>query len=252
MEILFLGTGTSHGIPVIGCSCATCVSTDLKNNRLRPSILVTIEKTNILIDTSSDFRQQCLRYRIHHLDAILFTHHHADHIFGLDDTRVFNKIQNKKMSCYGSPDTIGKLRHIFSYIFEYPEIPGGIPMIEFIAVNSSFELFGNSILPIEIMHGSQPIFAYRIGNFVYATDCSLIPESSWSKFSGAEVVVLDCLRFRSHPTHFNFDQAVETAKRLNVKQVYFTHMSHDIEHGSASKLLPERMALAYDGLKITL
>jgi phosphoribosyl 1,2-cyclic phosphate phosphodiesterase len=252
MEILFLGTGTSHGVPVIGCTCATCLSTDPRNKRLRTSVLITIQNKNILIDTSTDFRQQCLRYAINHVDAILFTHHHADHIFGLDDTRAFNKIQKKKMLCYAGQETLSRIRHVYSYIFEYPEIPGGIPMIEFIPVDKTFELFGVSITPIEIMHGTLPIFAYRIGNFVYATDCSSIPDTSRDAFYNAEVVVLDCLRLRSHPTHFNLDQAVENANRLKAKQTYFTHMAHDIEHDAVSKILPDHIALAYDGLRITL
>jgi phosphoribosyl 1,2-cyclic phosphate phosphodiesterase len=252
MEILFLGTGTSHGVPVIGCTCSTCLSTNPKNKRLRTSVLITIENKNILIDTSTDFRQQCLRYNINRLDAILFTHHHADHIFGLDDTRAFNKIQKKKMLCYAGQETLSRIRHTYSYIFEYPEIPGGIPMIEFTPVDRPFELFGVSITPIEIMHGTLPIFAYRIGNFIYATDCSSIPEASRDKFSNAEVIVLDCLRFKAHPTHFNLDQALENAKRLEAKQTYFTHMAHDIEHEAVSHLLPGTVALAYDGLKIAL
>jgi phosphoribosyl 1,2-cyclic phosphate phosphodiesterase len=252
MEILFLGTGTSHGVPLIGCSCATCLSTNPRNKRLRTSVLVTVQGKKILIDTSTDFRQQCLRYHIDQIDGILFTHHHADHIFGLDDTRVFNKIQKKRMMCYGSPATIAKLRHVYSYVFEYPDIPGGIPMIEFIAVNDRFDLFGIPIVPIEIMHGSLPVFAYRIGDFIYATDCNSIPEQSRAKFAGADVIVLDCLGFDAHPTHFSLDQAIEMAIRLKAKQTYFTHMAHRIEHEAVSKMLPSNIALAYDGLQIDL
>lgn len=253
MDILFLGTGTSHGIPVIGCQCTTCSSTNEKNKRLRSSVLVSIAEKHILIDTSIDFRQQALRYRIDRVDAILFTHHHVDHIFGLDDTRVFNKLNKKKIPCYGAKPTIKQLKHIYSYIFDYPDIPGGIPMLEFVKLDSEpFVVEEITITPIEIMHGTMPINAYRIGNAVYATDCSFIPEHSMEKFSNADVLILDCLRIRKHPTHFNLEQALEVTKKINAKRTYFTHMSHEIEHETISKSLPHNVALAYDGLKITL
>lgn len=253
MEILFLGTGTSHGIPVIGCACSTCTSTNEKNKRLRSSVLISVANKNILIDTSIDFRQQALRYRIDRVDAVLFTHHHVDHIFGLDDTRVFNKMHKKKIPCYGAKPTIKQLKHVYSYIFEYPDIPGGIPMLEFVKLDSEpFDVEGIPVTPIEIMHGKMPINAYRIGNAVYATDCSHIPKHSMDKFSDADVLILDCLRIRKHPTHYNLEQALETAKKINAKQTYFTHMSHEIEHEAVTKDLPENVALAYDGLKITL
>lgn len=253
MEILFLGTGTSHGIPVIGCGCSTCTSTNEKNKRLRSSVLISLSGKQILIDTSIDFRQQALRYRIDRIDAILFTHHHVDHIFGLDDTRIFNKRQKKKIPCYGAKPTIKQLKHIYSYIFEYPDIPGGIPMLDFLKLDSEpFDVEGITVTPIEIMHGKMPINAYRIENAVYATDCSFISEESMDKFSNADVLILDCLRLRKHPTHFNLEQALETANKINARQTYFTHMSHEIEHDEVSKVLPNNVALAYDGLKITL
>lgn len=252
MDILFLGTGTSHGIPVIGCACSTCTSGNEKNKRLRSSVLVTKDDKHILIDTSIDFRQQSLRYDIRRVDAVLFTHHHVDHIFGLDDTRVFNKMYKKKIPCYAGNETIQKLKHIFSYIFDYPDIPGGIPMLEFTAVDEQpFDVLGISVTPIEIIHGTMPINAYRIGNVIYATDCSFIPEHSMTKFKNADVLILDCLRIRKHPTHFNLEQALEVTKKIGAKQTYFTHMSHEIEHEAVTKSLPANVALAYDGLKIT-
>lgn len=252
MEILFLGTGTSHGIPVIGCDCATCTSVLEKNKRLRSSVLITADNKNILIDTSIDFRQQALRYRIRNIDAVLFTHHHVDHIFGLDDTRVFNKMQKKKIPCYAGAETIQKLKHVFSYIFDYPDIPGGIPMLDFKTVDARpFDVMGVYVTPIEIMHGALPIYAYRIGKLVYATDCSYIPERSMEQFRGTEILILDCLRIRKHPTHFNLEEAVAAAEKIGAQQTYFTHMSHEIEHESVSRSLPSNMALAYDGLKIT-
>ncbi len=253
MEVLFLGTGTSHGIPVIGCGCPTCLSTNDKNKRLRSSVLFSVGDKKILIDTSIDFRQQALRYKIDRVDAILFTHHHVDHIFGLDDTRVFNKMHKKKIPCYGAKPTIKQLKHVYSYIFDYPDIPGGIPMLEFVKLDSKpFEVEGIQVVPIEIMHGRMPINAYRIGDIVYATDCSHIPERSMKKFRNAEVLILDSLRIRKHPTHFNLEEALEAASRIGAKQTYFTHMSHEIEHETVSRSLPPNVALAYDGLKISI
>jgi phosphoribosyl 1,2-cyclic phosphate phosphodiesterase len=251
MEVLFLGTGTSHGVPVIGCDCRTCRSEDPRDKRLRTSVLVSVGGLRILIDPCIDLRQQCLVHGIDRVDAILFTHHHVDHIFGLDDTRPFNFRQRTKMPCFASPDTCRQLRHTYSYIFEYPDLPGGIPMIDLNPVEGPFNVGETVIEPVPILHGGLPIYAYRIGDFIYATDCSGIPESSWKHFENAGVLVLDCLRFRPHPTHFHLDQAVEVALRIRARQTYFTHISHDLLHREVSALLPESIRLAYDGLNVT-
>lgn len=252
MEILFLGTGTSHGVPMIGCDCATCRSENPKDRRLRTSVQVTFADRHVLIDTATDLRQQFLKFGIRQIDAILFTHAHADHIFGLDDTRPVNRIRRDKIPCYGSPQTIEEIRRIYSYVFDYPDIPGGIPMIRFHPVTGPFELFGVKVQPIEILHGTATIYAYRIGDLVYATDCSAIPESSFALMAGAEILVLDCLRLRPHPTHFNLEQAVTAAQRIGARTTYFTHLSHEMGHDAVSRQLPERMFLAYDGLTLTL
>ncbi len=250
MEILFLGTGTSHGVPAIGCTCETCISNDPKNKRFRSSILITIQNKRILMDASIDLRHQCLRYGVDETDAILFTHHHVDHIFGLDESRAFNRKTKKALPCYANELTLQKLKETYSYIFDYPEIPGGIPMIDFRLIGGPFELFGIPIIPIEVLHGKLPILAYRIGKMVYATDCSYIPESSKTYFRGCDILILDCLRFREHPTHFNFDQALEVARWAGAKKTYFIHISHDFLHEKVSEMLPENIHLAYDGLKI--
>lgn len=248
MKIQFLGTGTSHGVPMIGCTCAVCASENPYNKRLRTSVIVEVKEKKILIDTSIDLRQQALLHRIHHVDAVLFTHHHVDHIFGLDETRSFNRLQKKRLPCYAGAYTIEQMKKVFSYIFEYPDIPGGIPMIDFIQVDKPFTIEDVQIIPITVMHGKLPIYAYRIGDFIYATDCSGIPEASWDYFHNAEVLVLDCLRYRPHPTHFNVEQAVEAARKIGAKQTYFTHISHELDHDTVNATLPENIKLAYDGM----
>lgn len=226
------------------------MSTDPRNRRSRTSVLVSVHDVHLLIDASIDLRQQCLRYGVGRVDAILFTHHHADHIFGLDDTRPFSFRNKSKLPCFADARTCGQLRHVFSYIFDYPDIPGGIPMLDIREVTGSFEFMNIPIEPIEIFHGTIPILAYRIGDFVYATDCSRIPEESYDRLKNVETLVLDCLRFKPHPTHFHFDRAIEVAKRINARRTFFTHMSHDLEHDTVSRQLPERMHLAYDGLRL--
>lgn len=250
MEVLFLGTGTSHGIPVIACDCETCTSNNPKNRRLRSSVSIRVGDKRLLIDTSIDLRQQCLRYNIRQVDAVLFTHHHVDHIFGLDDTRSFNRLRKTKLPCYGRPDTLDNLKQVYKYIFDYPDMPGGIPMLEFIPMTGPMTIQEILVQPIVVHHGRLPIHAYRIGNVIYATDCSGIPEESWRHFEGVEVLILDCLRHRPHPTHFHLEQAVQTAQRIGAQQTFFTHLSHDMEHERVSADLPPDIALAYDGLSL--
>lgn len=253
MEVLFLGTGTSHGVPLIGCSCPACSSPDEKNKRLRTSALITAGERRILIDTSTDFRQQCLKFGITKIDAVLFTHAHADHIFGLDDIRALNRLNPKeKIPCYADEKTLNEIRHVYSYVFSYPELPGGIPMIDLRTIDGPFTAGEIPVQPVPVMHGSAPILAFRIGGLVYMTDCSFIPESSFPHLEGVDTLILDCLRFRPHPTHFSLDQAVATVKRIQPQRAFFTHISHDLEHHSVSAQLPEPIQLAYDGLRITL
>ena len=251
MKICFLGTGTSHGVPMIGCECTVCRSSSKYNKRLRSSVLVSVSGLNILIDTSTDLRQQCLKYNITAVDGILFTHHHVDHIFGLDDTRPFNYKKKDRIKCFGNDLTIDNLRRVYSYIFDYPEIAGGVPMVELIPVSKPFVIEGIQVMPITIMHGKMPIFAYRIGDFVYATDCSDIPNDSMDMFKGCKVVVLDCLREKPHPTHFHLDQAISVAQEIGAKATYFTHISHQMDHEEVTKKLPENIYLAYDSLTVS-
>ena len=258
-KITFLGTGTSHGIPVIGCDCPVCRSKDPKDNRNRTSLLIEIQtnhnkypKTkNIIIDTSTDLRQQCLQNNVRQLDAILFTHCHADHVFGLDDVRIFNKYQNSTIPCYAEKAVVEELKQVFKYIFEgAPQEGGGLPSLELNTISTDFQVQGLTIQPIRLMHGVVPITGYRFADIAYLTDCNSIPEESIAKLQGLDVLILDALRIRPHSTHFNLEQAVEVAKQIKAKQTYFTHIAHELPHAETNKQLPDGMQLAHDGLSI--
>lgn len=250
MEVTFLGTGTSIGVPVIGCSCPVCTSTDRRNKRLRPSILLTLRGRNILIDASTDFRSQALRAGLNRLDAVLFTHWHADHVFGLDDIRIFNAYQGEKISCYGNQETIRQLRHIFSYAFEHTQAGGGKPRLVLQPVETPFDLFGEKIIPVEIYHGELRILGYRIREMAYITDCSKIPESALGLLKDLEVLILGALRYTPHPTHFSLDEALEAIEGLAPGKVYLTHLSHAFDHEETNAQLPPHVTLAHDGMRI--
>lgn len=251
MDILFLGTGTSYGIPMIGCTCDVCVSDAPENKRLRSSVIVSYNGKNILIDTPPDLRTQMLMYNIQHIDAVLFTHHHADHVFGLDDIRIYNKIQKSPISCYASERTFSVLKKSFDYIFD-PATPrgGGIPELTFTIIDKPFHLFDEMITPVPVLHGDLPILGFRWNKFAYITDCSVMPEDSLTLLTGLDVLVLNGLRYRPHITHYSIEQAVEIIKRVNPGKAYLTHISHDVDHNNLKIELPRTIELAYDGLKI--
>jgi phosphoribosyl 1,2-cyclic phosphate phosphodiesterase len=254
VKITFLGTGTSHGVPMIACDCPTCRSVDPHDSRLRPSIYVQMDDgTAILVDAGPDLRQQALAHDIRRVDAILFTHAHADHILGLDETRRFTAPQGRAMPCYGDEATLADIRTMFKYVFD-PGAPkgGGLPSLELIPVAGAVTVNGHSIKPLSIMHGRRPILGYRFGAFGYLTDCNAIPDETWPELHNLDVVVLDALRERVHPTHFSLSEAIEAARRIAAKQTYFTHMCHDLPHADTNARLPEGMQLAYDGLVIEL
>ncbi len=249
MRVTFLGSGTSHGVPMIGCGCAVCRSTDPRDNRLRPSILIEPGDGGVLlVDTAPDFRTQALRYGVVRVDAVLFTHPHADHILGLDETRRFNTLQGCAIPCYGDPATIAEVRRVFAYAFESRQEGGGVPRLELRPVTGPFGVGRTVVTPVPVMHGELPIYGYRVGAFAYLTDCSAVPDSSWPLLEGVRTLVIDALRHRPHPTHFTVAQAIEVAARVGAERTLLTHIAHDLGHAETSVRLPPGVELAYDGL----
>jgi phosphoribosyl 1,2-cyclic phosphate phosphodiesterase len=247
MKVTFLGTGTSTGVPAIGCSCRVCVSEDPKNKRLRPSVWIQASGLSVVIDTTPDFRQQALRYGLAQLDALLFTHHHADHILGLDDIRPLNQIRRGAIPCYGNRETLSEMRITFRYIFGNPPY-GGVPQVDMRVIDGPFDLEGLRVIPVPVMHARLPVLGFRIGAFAYLTDLNAIPEDSLGLLNDLQVLVLGALRYESHPAHFTLREAVGVAGMIGAQRTYFTHMSHEVDHHEVSAQLPAGIELAYDGL----
>jgi phosphoribosyl 1,2-cyclic phosphate phosphodiesterase len=236
---------------MIGCDCATCRSHDPRDRRLRPSIFIQIEDANLLVDAGPDLRAQALAHDIRRVDAILFTHGHADHILGMDDLRRFNALQKGAVACFGDAQTLDDIRSTFGYVFN-PATPkgGGLPQLQLFTVMGAFCAGGAEVVPVPLWHGKRAILGYRIGPFAYLTDCSDIPDDSWRLLADLEVLVLDALRERPHPTHFSLNEAMEAASRVGARTTYFTHMCHDLPHESTNARLPRGFSLAYDGLVV--
>ncbi len=253
MEITFLGTGTSQGVPIIACECEVCKSLDVKDNRLRTSIMLNYNEKNIVIDTGPDFRQQMLRENVKHLDAVLFTHEHKDHIAGMDDIRAFNHKTKTNMPIYASDLVQKGLKKEFHYIFADFQYPG-IPKVELNTIdNESFSLFGKSIVPINVLHYKLPVKAFRIDDFTYITDANYISEEEKQKIKGTKVLVLNALRKEKHISHFTLDEALELIAEIKPDKAYLTHISHLLGcHQEVSQSLPDNVSLAHDGLKIKL
>jgi phosphoribosyl 1,2-cyclic phosphate phosphodiesterase len=251
MKITFLGTGTSQGVPVIACHCAVCESKNTKDKRLRTSILLSYNNKNVVVDTGPDFRQQMLRAKVEHLDAVLFTHEHKDHVAGLDDVRAYNFKQKMDMPLYASEQVERQLRQEFYYAFANVKYPG-VPQLCFHRIeNEPFELHGKNIIPIEVLHYKLPVFGFRIDNFTYITDASFISETEKDKIKGSEVLVLNALRIEEHISHFTLNEALALIDELRPKKAYLTHISHLLgSHDEVAKLLPPHVQLAYDGLEI--
>jgi phosphoribosyl 1,2-cyclic phosphate phosphodiesterase len=269
LKVTLLGTGTSHGVPMIGCGCAVCRSTDPRDRRTRPSILVEVLDTpgasgppgsagasavaravrHVLVDTSTDLRAQALANDVTRVDAILFTHSHADHVFGLDEVRRYNILQRAPIPCYADAQTLDDVRQTFAYIFAAGEKHGGgVPQLLLSRIGGPFTLGGVEFVPVPILHGPRPILGFRVGTFAYLTDCSRIPDESWPLLAGVRTLVVDALRERPHPTHFTVGEALAVVARLAPERAYFTHICHDLPHAATNARLPPGVELAYDGL----
>jgi phosphoribosyl 1,2-cyclic phosphate phosphodiesterase len=251
VKITVLGSGTSSGVPTIGCRCPVCRSADPRDQRLRPSILVSYGGHHVLIDVTPDFRTQALRAGFDRLDAILFTHEHADHIMGLDDVRPFNFRQRAPIPIYASASTMDAIHRTFQYVFLGAGIVTAIPQLESHTLNgASFDLFGIEFTPIPILHGQARIYGFRFGNAAYLTDHSDIPAASLDRLRGLDVLFLDALRHRPHPTHSTVEHSIATAQQLGARRVFFTHICHELSHAETEQNLPPYIRLAYDGLEI--
>lgn len=246
-SLRFLGTGTSHGVPSIGCRCAVCRSDDPANKRLRTSAYVEVSGARLLIDASIDLRQQALRYGVERIDAILLTHAHSDHYFGLDEIRIFNHMQSGPIPCYGNRECLDRVRHVFDFVFGAPPPGGGISSLTLVEMPPRALVAEVCVEAIPLLHGPLPILGYRIGPLAYCTDCSAVPPPSFERLRGLDVLVLDCLRHRPHPTHMHLEEAVRTARAIGARRTYFVHMCHDLDHAETNAALPPGMQLARDG-----
>ena len=252
LELTILGSGTSTGVPVIGCDCPVCSSDLPANKRTRCSALLRWQERQVLFDTSTDFRQQALREGLKRVDAVLFTHAHADHVHGVDDLRVFTARNRDAIPVYGNDATINVIRKVFSYIFVDEPEPGFVPRLETIVAEENFDLFGLRVEPIPLQHGNFPCQGYRVGPVAYLTDCNGIPEGVHEKLQGLDLLVLDGLRLKPHATHFNIAQAVDAARKIGARRTLLTHLSHEIDHERHNRELPEGIELAYDGQRVSL
>lgn len=252
LAVTVLGSGTSMGVPTLGCDCRVCTSEDPRDSRLRPSVLVEYGGRTVLIDTTPDFRQQALRAGIRRIDAIVYTHGHADHIMGLDDVRPINLKQRAPIPIYGSADTLSIILRSFAYVFENHNPESTIPNLTVHTVEGEpFDLFGLRFIPVPLQHGRAQIYGYRFGPVAYLTDHSDIPEASMRQLGGLDVLFLDALRHKPHPTHSTVEQSLGYVRRLEPRRAYFTHISHDLPHARTNESLPPGVELAYDGLRLT-
>lgn len=249
LQLTVLGSGTSMGVPTLGCHCAVCESADPRNKRLRPSVLLEHAGRTIVIDTTPDFRMQAMRAKMERLDAVFYTHAHADHILGLDDIRPFNLKQRSVIPIYGTPETLAILQRQFSYIFDGKPTESSIPQVEARPIDGPFEVFSVVITPIPAMHGPQSVLGFRFGNAAYLTDFSTVPESSKQLLGGLDDFVLDALRHTPHPMHSNVKQSLALVEELKPRRAWFTHICHDLSHAETDASFPPHVRLAYDGLK---
>jgi phosphoribosyl 1,2-cyclic phosphate phosphodiesterase len=252
VELLFLGSGTSAGVPMIGCDCAVCTSRDPNDKRTRASVVISYDNCRVLVDTTPELRLQCVANDVKRIDAIVYTHAHADHIMGLDDARRFNALKHGPLDVWADDRTAASLRQCFGYAFVEPHPdqklfrPHLIPR----RIDGPFEIGGRTWTPIPLMHGTMPVLGFRVGKLAYCTDVSAIPESSFELMKDLDVLVLDALQHKSHYTHFTLAQAREAAERIGARQTWFTHIAHGLPHAETNESLPPHQRLAYDGLRI--
>jgi phosphoribosyl 1,2-cyclic phosphate phosphodiesterase len=267
MRVTVLGSGTSQGVPAIGCDCTVCRSEDGRDRRTRPSILIETPDPDgasdpriarsavassvryLLVDTSTDLRAQALAHGVRRVDAILFTHSHADHVLGLDEVRRFNQIQRTAIGCYGSVEALADVRRMFAYIFEVPrQQGGGLPQLRLFTIMGRFSIGSVEVVPVPLFHGRLGVLGFRIGAFAYLTDCNRIPDEAWPLLDGVRVLILDALRERPHSTHFSIAEALDVIAALRPERSYLTHICHDLPHAATCARLPPGVELAYDGL----
>lgn len=262
MTLTLLGTGTSAGVPMIGCDCEVCTSSDPRDRRDRPGAMLRYadsesgEERTILIDTTPDLRHQMIRHRVMRIDAVVYTHNHADHVFGIDDLRRFNAVMHKPIDIYAERYVLEWMHDTFAHIFQSHRNVNRSFVAELVGhpidAGRPFDLFGRSWIPLRLMHGHLPIVGFRVGDMAYCTDCSGIAPETWPLLEGLDVLVIDALRYRHHPTHLTVDQAIEIIEQVQPKRAYFTHIAHDICHAELEPRLPENVMLGYDGLAIEL
>lgn len=253
MKVTFLGTGTSQGVPVIGCECEVCRSIDFRDKRLRSSIHIETDDLSLVIDTGPDFRQQMLREGVKRLDAVAFTHEHKDHTAGLDDIRSFNFLQKADMPLYARQQVIDQLKREFAYVFAEHKYPG-VPQVNTITIDKEpFRINNTEIIPVEVMHYKLPVLGFRVADFTYITDAKTIAEEERKKIRGSKVMVINALQQSAHISHMTLEEALTFANEMEVEHTYLTHISHKLgRHKAVSDTLPENVSIAYDGLKISL
>ncbi len=252
IELLFLGTGTSAGVPMIGCHCEVCRSADPRDKRTRPSVVLAYGHTHVLIDTAPELRLQCVANQVEAIDAVVYTHAHADHVMGLDDVRRFNAIQGKPLDVWAEESALATLHRAFGYAFVAPDPTSRLfrPHLLPRVIESPFDIGGAQWTPIRLFHGQMPVLGFRVGNLAYCTDVSRIPPESYALLEGLDVLVLDALQPRKHVTHFSLEEAIDAARRIGARQTLFTHIAHAMGHESTNASLPPTMRLAYDGQRI--
>jgi phosphoribosyl 1,2-cyclic phosphate phosphodiesterase len=253
IELLFLGTGTSAGIPMIGCHCPVCTSTDPHDQRTRASVVISYNGARVLVDTTPELRLQCVANHVDRIDAVVFTHAHADHIMGLDDVRRFNALKPGSLDAWADEPTHEALGRVFGYAFREPNPEEKVfrPHLVRQTIHGPFEIAGATWQPIRLFHGQMPILGFRVGRLAYCTDVSRIPDESWGLLRGLDVLVLDALQHKKHVTHFNLEEAVDAAKKIGAGRTLFTHIAHGLAHAETNASLPEGMRMAHDGERVT-